>query len=140
MNRVFGGHPCADFVALSARLTELAAGRRGARLAPGPPLVAVALDLPGEVFRAEVDGVREVARGLAAAERHPLEVQRRLHDLSLGDRGVALLEDLDLEPREFGDLLAHFGKALLDALAELVADGEVAALDVDLHRRGPLPV
>src|SRR4051794_14077886 len=102
MNRVFGGHPCADFVALSARLTELLVGRRGARLAPGPPLVAVALDLPGEVLRAEVDRVREVARGLAAAERHPLQVQRRLRNLRLRDRGISLLEDLDLEPCEFG--------------------------------------
>src|SRR4051794_16374484 len=125
------GTPAASLAGRSDRLGQaLVARRRRARLAPRPPLVAVALDLAREVLRAEVDRVRELARGLPAAQRDPLEVQGRLGHLVLGDRGVALLEHLDLETGELGHLLAHLREALLDALAQLVADGEIAALDV----------
>src|SRR5919108_589373 len=60
---------------------------------------------------------------------------RRLGDVPIGDGRIALLPDLHLEAGEVGNLLAHLGEALLNVLPQLVADGAVAALDVDLHRQ-----
>ena len=104
------------------------------RLAPLAALVAVALDLARELVGAQVDRVPAVARGVARAQDRALEVQRHLGDVPLGDRRIALLPDLHFEASEVGDLLAHLGEALLNVLAQLIADGAVAALDVDLHR------
>src|SRR3954451_4985359 len=108
----------------SERLRRLRlGGRRGPRLAALAALVPMALDLPREVLRAEVHRVRTVPGRLAGAQGDPLEVQRRLRHLGLRDRGVALVGDLDLQPRELGDLLGHLGEALLHALADLVGHG-----------------
>src|SRR5215207_4428374 len=100
-----GGFPGAflDDVAGSPR-----DGRRGggAGLAALAPLVAVALDLAGQLVRDQVDRVLEVARRLARAQRDALEVKRGLRHLAVGVGWVALLEELHLEDRELGDLLA----------------------------------
>src|SRR4051794_28931068 len=95
----------------------------------------MALDLPRELLRAEVDRVHPVAGRVARAQDRALDVQRHLGDLPVGDGRIALLPDLHLEAGEVRDLLAHLGEALLNVLPQLVADGAVAALDVDPHRQ-----
>ena len=89
-----------------------AASRRAAAL------VAVALHLPGELVRDEVDRVLEVGRCLARPQRDALEVERRLGDLAVGDRGVLLDQQLDLELGQLGDLLGDLAEALLDMGSE----------------------
>ena len=86
-------------------------------LAAVAALVAVALDLPGELLDDEVQRVVHVRRGVARAQRHPLQVERRLGDLAVGDRGVALLVDLDLQAGQLRDLLDHLAQAALQACA-----------------------
>src|SRR5215218_7499401 len=107
--------------------------RGGALLAAPAALVAVALDLAGELVGDQVDRVLDLARGLLRAQGHALEMQRRLGHLALGIRGVALLRELDLEHRQLGDLLADLLEAPLDTLAELVGDLKVPSLHLDLH-------
>jgi hypothetical protein len=60
-------------------------------------------------------------------------VQGRLDHVRIGDAGVRLLPDLHLEDRELGHLAIHPPEALLDVLTQLVGDGHVATLDLDLH-------
>ena len=66
-----------------------------------------------------------------------LEVQGRLGDVAVGDRGVALLAQLDLERGELGDLAPDPGEALRDVLSKLVGDLDVAAPDLDSHASPP---
>ena len=73
------------------------ARREPPRLGALAALLAVALDLAAHVLGDHVDRVEHLGRGLAGAQRHALEVERRLGDLAVGDRGVALLAELDLE-------------------------------------------
>ena len=102
-------------------------------LAPPAALLAMALDLAGELLLAEVDRVAKVARAVLRAQGHTLQSQSGLRHLVVGDGRVALLVDLDLETRELRHLLAHLREAPLDVLAELVGHGGVATLDLDLH-------
>ena len=97
------------------------------------PLLAVALDLAGQLVGHEVDRVRQVRRGLARPQRDALQVERRLGHLVL-----ALDQQLDLELGELGDLLADAGReAVLHVLPEPVRDRGVAASDLDFHDRPP---
>src|SRR5258705_9830527 len=104
-------------------------------LTPLAALVAMAFDLARELVGAEVDRVRLVARRVARPQGRPLHVEGHLRHLPLGDGRIPLLPDLHLEAGEVRDLLAHLGEALLNMLPQLIADGAVAALDVDLHRQ-----
>src|SRR2546421_3986430 len=72
-------------VACSGGRRHVRAHRRGSRLAPLAALVAMALDLPRELLRAEVDRVRAVPRRVARAEHGALDVQRHLGDLAVGN-------------------------------------------------------
>src|SRR3954447_1537148 len=76
-----------------------------ARLATLAALVPVALGLPRQVLRAQVDRVGQLARRLPGPQGHALEEQRGLGNLVLRDGRVPFLEDLHLQPREFGHLL-----------------------------------
>jgi hypothetical protein len=67
-----------------------------------------------------VDRVHHVRRGFTGAQRHALQLQGRLRDLTVTDRRVALLAQLDVEQRQVGDLFADPAKALLDVLSELL--------------------
>ena len=61
-------------------------------------------------------------------------MQRRLGHLRVCDRRIALLENLHLELRELRYLPFHLAESLADVLAQLLGDGQIAALDVDAHR------
>src|SRR3954452_8558571 len=106
----------------------------GPDLAPAPSLLAMALDLAGELLLAQVDRVPKVARAIVRAQGHTLQSQGGLRHLVVGDGRIALLVDLDLETRELRHLLAHLREPPLDVLAERVRHGGVATLDLDLHR------
>src|SRR4051794_35207836 len=84
----------------------------GAALAPPAALLAVALDLPAEVLLDEVDGVTQVAPRVAGAQRDALQDERRLRDHVVGDRGVLLLPQLDLQVGQLGDLVGHLAEPL----------------------------
>src|SRR3954454_4118195 len=120
--RLARGGPCA--ARASERRLDAAAGRGRAGFAPLAPLVAVALDLPRQLFLAEVHGVLEVPRAVASAQRGPLHRQGRLDDLALRVRRVALVLELDLEAGQFGDLLGDLREALLHVLAKVLRDGD----------------
>ena len=113
-------------------IAEMKTGE-GARLAPVPPLVAVALDLPGQLVRDEVDRVLGVPRGVLGAEGRALEVQGRLGHHLLRVGGVAFLVQLDIELGQLADLLADLLEAPRHYLAQLVGDLKVASLDLDPH-------
>src|SRR5687768_3109859 len=86
---------------------RVASRLRGARLCArrGPAallLLLAALDLPGEVVGALVDGAERGAAGLTRPERHALEVERCLGDLF---GRPLLLRQLDIEPGQWRDLL-----------------------------------
>src|SRR5205814_9480385 len=93
-------------------------GAAGSGLAAPAALLAVALHLPGELVRAEVDRVLEVRGGLARAERGALQVERSLDDLVVRDRGVLLDLQLDVELGQVRHLLRHAAEAVLDVGAE----------------------
>ena len=63
----------------------------------------------------------------------PLQVQRGLGDAVVGDRGVSLLGQLDLELRVLRHLLANAGESLLDRLPKIVGHLHVPPLDLDPH-------
>ena len=89
----------------------------GACLAAAPALVAVALDLTRELSGALPDGMGQLARCELGTEGRALEIERHLRDLVLGDRGVALLAQLDLHPRQVGDLGGDLAELALHELA-----------------------
>src|SRR5687768_1798963 len=106
--------------AAAARPVEPGAGalrgpflRRAVRLPTAAPLVAVLLDLAGEVLGHQVDRMPHVGGALARAQRHPLQVQGRLGDLRLANGRVALLAQFELELRERGDLPRHLVELLV---------------------------
>ena len=107
-------------------------GRRVA-LAPPAALVAVALDLARSSSSQRLIGVAHVAPAVLRAERHALEVQGGLDDLRIGDRRVALLGSSTSRTARSDTWRSTFREALLDVLAQLVGDGGVATLDLDLH-------
>src|SRR5215213_380957 len=113
----------------------LLSGARGATLAT---LFAVTLDLPRELVLADVDCVVHLGGGRVRAQRDALQIERRLGDLSLGDRRVALLAQLDLELSQLGHLTRDRSEASLDVLSESVADWGVPSLDRDAHSAPPL--
>src|SRR3954453_21249730 len=86
-----------------------------------------------QILRQQVDRVGHVVRALAGADRGALEVQRGLGHAALADRGVALLLELDLHLRKGRELAPYLRELLLDSLLELVADRQVAPLDLDAH-------
>src|SRR5437763_9256672 len=106
---------------------------QAAGLVPLAALLAMLLHLAAQVLGAVVNGVEHLGRGLARSERHPLEVQRGLSDLAVGDRGVALLGQLDLENGVLGNLPADPRKALLYVSAKLLGDLLVPSPHLDPH-------
>ena len=72
-------------------------------------------------------------RRLVRMQGHALQPQRRLGDLVVGDRGVALFGELDLERRQFRDLLADPAEPLVDVTPQLLVDLDVAAAYLDSH-------
>src|SRR5262249_31650102 len=96
-------------------------GRRGrARFAAFTPLVAVALDLNGQLLGAQVDRVHQVGRSIARAKRDALEMERGLGDLRIGDGRVALLENLDLELSQLRHLPGDLSEALVYVLPQVL--------------------
>src|SRR4051812_33948896 len=100
---------------------------------PAALLVAVALDLAGHLVGRQVHGLHHARRGVARAQRRPLQPQRQLGYLRVGDRGVLLLGQLDVALGHRGHLLADLLEALLDPVLKLVADHNVAPLHLDAH-------
>src|SRR5947208_6512228 len=94
----------------------------------------MALDLAGQLLRAEVDRVDHVPRCVAGPEGHALEMEGDLGDLRIGDCRVALLPDLDLEVCEWGDLLRDLSEPPLDVVPDVVRNGSVSPFDRDPHR------
>ena len=95
-------------------------GRVG--LAAVAEFVAVALDLAGELVDHQVQRMEHLGRGVAGPQRHALQVQRPLGHVAVGHARVRLLEDLDLEPRELGDLASDLAQATLGVRPQLVGD------------------
>src|SRR5215210_6428412 len=104
-----------------------------ARLPPLPALVAVALDLAPDVLGQLVDAVGHVRRRLASPQGHALQMERRLGDHRLRDRRVALLDQLDLQGGEVGDLLPDPPEPPEHVLSQLVRYVDVAAANLDAH-------
>ena len=61
-------------------------------------------------------------------------MERCLGYLVVGDRGIAFLEHLNLEHGELRHLPFDLAKALGYVLAQVLGDGQVAALNLDAHR------
>src|SRR6185503_3489641 len=80
-----------------------------------------------------VNRVEHLGGRLARPERNPLQMERGLRHLAVGDRRIALLAELDLEDRKLRNLLADPGEALLHVAAKLVGDLQVASPDLDSH-------
>src|SRR5262245_39060004 len=123
-------------------------GRNPARLARGPSPeagdgasglralaahLAVLLDLAAHVLGQPVDRVGHLRRGLMGAERLPLQAQRRLGHLAIGDRRVALLPELDVQRRQLRDLPADPAEALDHVASQFLIDLEVATAYLDPH-------
>ena len=81
--------------------------------------------------------MQDLGRGVARAQGHALQVQRRLRHLGVGDPRVALSVELDLQASELRHLPVDLVQATLRVGADLVGDGNVATLDGDLHHRLP---
>src|SRR3954464_9426950 len=64
-------------------------------------------------------------------------MQSGLGHARLPDRGVAIFRQLHLELRKWRHLPSDLGELLLDALSQLVADRQVAPLDLDAHAVPP---
>src|SRR4051794_24001038 len=71
--------------------------RESPRLGPLAALLAMPLDLTAEVLGHLVDRVQQLGRSLPGAQRHSLQVERRLDDFAVRDARVLLLGQLDLE-------------------------------------------
>src|ERR1700744_1648120 len=78
--------------------------RSRARLTALAPLDPVALDLASDFVGAEIDRVLELGRGVVCPQRHALEMEGRLGDVTVRVGRVALDEELNLQLGEFGDL------------------------------------
>jgi len=77
--------------------------------------------------------VGHVARCVAGSQRDPLEVQRGVYDLRIGDRRVALVGELELQLSQRRDLTRDLLEAALCMLTQVGRDWAVAALDLDAH-------
>src|SRR5438105_5734635 len=106
-------------------------------LAAVAALVAVALDLACKLLEGEIQRMHNLGRGVACAQRHALQVQGHLGDVAVGNTGVALLVDLDLQACQRRHLAVDLARTTLRGLADLVGDGNVATLEVDLHHTPP---
>src|SRR5918992_300255 len=82
----------------------------------------VAPPLPLQLVGHAVYGSVHVHGGLARFEDHPVDKQRRLRHLGLGDRGVALVDQLDLRPRDAALLIEELADAL-DLLPRITLEG-----------------
>src|SRR5436190_9276840 len=96
-------------------------------------LLAMPLHLAAQVLRGLVNRVQHLGGGLPGTEGDPLQMQGGLCHLAVGDRGIPLLGQLDLEYGELGDLLADPREALLDVSAKLVGDLRVPSPDLNPH-------
>ena len=106
-------------------------------LAAVAQFVAVALDLARELVDHQVERMEHLGGGVARAQRHALQIERALGHLAVGHARIGLLEDLDLQAGQVGDLARDLAQTALGVRAQLVGDRHVATLDVDLHRRLP---
>src|SRR5437763_6774379 len=93
----------------------------------------MALHLALHVLDQLVDRVHHLRCGLPGAQGNALELQRRFSHLAVGNRGVPLLGQLDVESRQLRYLPADPAKALLDVLPELLGDLDVPTADLDAH-------
>src|SRR4051812_11530655 len=133
---VAGGAPGAFFALFYGRASGCRLRCRGARFdlrgEPAPALlVAVALDLAGQLVGRHVHRLGVARRGVAGAQRRALQPEGDLGDLRVGNRRIALLRQLDVALRERRDLLGDLLEALRDSLPKLVADHNVAAFHLD---------
>src|SRR5262245_22612241 len=98
----------------------------------------MALHLTCGLLLAQADGVLEVARAVPPAQGGAFERERRFDDLALRVGRVALVLELNLEAGQFSHLPGDLLEALLHVLPNVLSDGDVAALDLDLHPDLPL--
>src|SRR5579863_4141113 len=92
---------------------------RIARLTPLPALLAVTLDLYGQLLTDHIHGVLQIAARVASTQRHALQVQGGLGDAPFGYRGIVFLEHLNLELGQLGHLLADHAEPALNMLAQI---------------------
>src|ERR671920_1662417 len=99
-----------------------------------------ALDLPLELVRHPVDGGIHVFGSLTGLEHRPVDKQRGLGHLGLGDGAVPLVDELYLGPRDAPLVVEEAGDALhlLPGVAlERLRHRDVAALDSYVHVAPP---
>src|SRR5918998_6054763 len=120
-------------------------GRLGRMLQLTLPAVDLAppkaLDLPLELVRHPVDGGVHVFGSLTGLEHGPVDKQRDLGHLGLGDGAVALVDELYLGPRVRALVVEEAGDPLhlLPGVAlERLRHRDVAAFDQDVHVAPPL--
>src|SRR4051794_12705557 len=106
--------------ALDVRRSRRPDALGGRALAPPAALLAVALDLTGELFLAHVDRLAQVAAVVLRPQRDALQHEGRLGDHAVGDRRVLLLPELHFEAGEGPHLVGHPPKTLLHVLPKLV--------------------
>src|SRR5918998_2297802 len=100
----------------------------------------VAPHLALELVRHPVYGGVHVLGGLACLEDRPVYEQGRLGDLGVGDRWVALVDQLDLGPRDATLVVEELGYALdlLEGVAlERLRHRDVATFDRHVHVVAP---
>src|SRR4051794_35286640 len=103
------------------RRSRAGAGSLGGLAAP-PPLVAMPLDLAGEIVGGLVDRADHVVRRVLRAEGDSLEVEGDLGDLRARDRGVLLLGQLHFRESKVRNLLCDLLEAFLDPFPEIGPD------------------
>src|SRR5215210_3257066 len=99
-----------------------------------------ALDLTLELVRHPVDGGVHIFRSLTSLEHGPVDKQRGLGHLGLGDGAVALVDKFHLGPRSAALVIEEAGDALhlLPGVAlERLRHRDVAAFDEDIHVAPP---
>src|SRR5262249_42903857 len=104
-----------------------------ARLAPLAPQLAMLLHLSPQVLGQLVNAVRHLRRGLARSQGHALEVKGALRHLVVGDRGIALLRQHDVEGRQRRDLPAEALESLPHHLTQFVRHLDVPATNLNPH-------
>ncbi len=109
---------------------------RPAAMAP----LAVALDLALELVGEQVDRRVHVGRALARAQHGALRPDRGLGDLAVGDRGVPLDRQLQLDPRRLVEVLRQLRELALGVVDDRIRHVEILAGDLKLHRAPPSSV
>jgi hypothetical protein len=99
----------------------------------GSTLAAVALDLPFELLDELVDRGAHVRRRLPRSEHGAAGPDGRLRHVVRGDRGIAFDRELELDPGVV-ELALELCELLFGIAADRVADLEVPALHLELHR------